>query len=82
MVTGFDFWSAGSTTPYTTRTLSGIRKLFAREIFDHVFEVKVLCRDWRHKYNHRRAHSSLGYLPPALFAARLTTPEPSLRVDH
>lgn len=57
-------------------------ELFAREIFDHVFEAKVLYQDWRHDYNHRRPHSALGYLPPALFAARLTNAEPSLRVDH
>jgi len=27
-------------------------------------------------------NSSLGYLPPASFAAALINPEPSLRVDH
>jgi transposase InsO family protein len=52
-------------------------ELFAREVFDSVFEAQVLWRDYRRSYNHERPHSALGYLPPALFAAALTTPEPS-----
>lgn len=35
------------------------------EIFDTVFEAKVLVEMWREEYNQRRPHSSLGYRPPA-----------------
>ncbi|MBJ7603067.1 MAG: transposase family protein [Candidatus Dormibacteraeota bacterium] len=57
-------------------------ELFAREIFDSVFEARVLYDDWCDAYNRVRPHSSLGYMPPATFAAALITPEPSVRVDH
>ena len=36
-----------------------------REIFDTLFEPKVLIERWRIEYNTRRPHSSLGYRPPA-----------------
>jgi transposase InsO family protein len=52
-------------------------ELFAREIFDSVFETRVLWDHYCHVYNHERPHSSFGYLPPALFAAALRPPEPS-----
>jgi hypothetical protein len=35
------------------------------EIFDSLFEAKVLIEEWRHEYNTKRPHSSLGYRPPA-----------------
>ena len=57
-------------------------ELFAREIFDSVIEARVLYDDWCHVYNRLRPHSSLGYMPPAVFAAALINPEPSLRVDQ
>lgn len=44
-------------------------ELFAREVFASILEAKVLYDDWREIYNHRRPHSSLGYLAPAVFAA-------------
>jgi putative transposase len=54
-------------------------ELFNREIFDSVFEAKVLYFDWCDVYNNFRPHSSLGYLAPAMFAAllhgKLPTPE-------
>ena len=40
-------------------------ELLDREIFDTLFEAKVLVERWRWKYNHIRPHSSLGYRPPA-----------------
>ena len=55
--------------------------LFAREIFDSVFEARVLYDDWCDAYNRVRPHSSLGYQAPAVFAAALINLEPSLRVD-
>ena len=57
-------------------------ELFAREIFNSVFEARVLYDDWCDVYNRLRPHSSLGYQPPAAFAAALINPEPSLRVDQ
>ena len=40
-------------------------ELLNGEIFDTLFEVKVLVERWRREYNHIRPHSSLGYKPPA-----------------
>lgn len=40
-------------------------ELLDREIFDTLFEAKVLVERWRREYNHIRPHSSLGYKPPA-----------------
>ncbi len=40
-------------------------ELLDREIFDTLFEAKVLVGRWRKEYNHIRPHSSLGYKPPA-----------------
>jgi transposase InsO family protein len=40
-------------------------ELLDREIFDTLFEAKVLVKRWRREYNHIRPHSSLGYKPPA-----------------
>ncbi len=36
-----------------------------RELFDTLFEAKVLVERWRREYNHIRPHSSLDYRPPA-----------------
>jgi transposase InsO family protein len=35
------------------------------EVFDTLWEAKVIVERWRKEYNTRRPHSSLGYLPPA-----------------
>jgi transposase InsO family protein len=40
-------------------------ELLNREIFDTLFEAKVLIEEWRKEYNTLRPHSALGYLPPA-----------------
>jgi hypothetical protein len=34
-------------------------------------EAKMLSEQWRLQYNHRRPHSSLGYVTPAAFDASL-----------
>lgn len=47
------------------------------ELFTCLAEAKHLATQWRLEYNHRRPHSSLGYVPPASYAASLA--EPPLR---
>ena len=41
---------------------SGILNL---EVFDILFEAKILVERWRREYNHIKPCSSLGYKPPA-----------------
>lgn len=48
-------------------------ELLNAEVFGGVHDAKALARKWREEYNQRRPHSSLGYLPPALYAARCPT---------
>ena len=40
-------------------------ELLDRELFDTLWEVKVLVERWRQTYNRIRPHSALGYRPPA-----------------
>lgn len=40
-------------------------ELLDREIFDTVFEARVLVDRWKIEYNTVRPHSSLNYRPPA-----------------
>jgi transposase InsO family protein len=44
-------------------------ELTNREEFTNLAEARHLADAWRLEYNHRRPHSSLGYLTPAEFAA-------------
>lgn len=46
-------------------------ELLDRELFTSLKEARVVLEDHRLDYNHRRPHSSLGYVTPAAFAARL-----------
>jgi putative transposase len=46
-------------------------ELLNAELFADVREAKALAATWKNEYNHRRPHSSLGYVPPAVFAAGL-----------
>lgn len=46
-------------------------ELLNAEVFTDVREARALAAAWRHEYDHHRPHSSLGYLPPATFAATL-----------
>ncbi len=52
-------------------------ELLNAELFADVREAKALATAWREEYNHRRPHSSLGYVPPAVFAAWCQSPLPS-----
>ena len=49
-------------------------ELLACELFTCLAEAKMLSSQWRMEYNHRRPHSSLGYVAPAKFAASLAEP--------
>lgn len=44
-------------------------ELLNRELFLSLREAKYLAEEYRNEYNHRRPHSSLGYVAPAVFAA-------------
>jgi len=49
-------------------------ELLDSELFTCLAETKMLSVQWRMEYNHRRPHSSLGYVAPAVFAASLAGP--------
>lgn len=49
-------------------------ELLNAELFADTREAKALAGAWKNEYNHRRPHSSLGYVPPAVFAATLSVP--------
>jgi transposase InsO family protein len=40
-------------------------ELLNLEIFDTLYEAKILIERWRREYNTERPHSALGYRPPA-----------------
>ena len=50
-------------------------ELLAAEVFEGLRHARRLATAWRLDYNHRRPHGSLGYAPPATYAAT----QPSLR---
>jgi putative transposase len=43
-------------------------ELLDNELFTCLAEARMLSTQWRLEYNHRRPHSSLGYLAPSEFA--------------
>lgn len=45
-------------------------ELLDREMFVSLTEAEVMLAEHRRAYNHDRPHSSLGYVAPAMFAAR------------
>ena len=49
-------------------------ELLSQESFADLGEAQQVSGWWQNHYNHRRPHSSLGYRPPARFAASLGTP--------
>jgi transposase InsO family protein len=42
-----------------------VDELLNGENFYSLAEAKIVIESWRHHYNTRRPHSSLGYRPPA-----------------
>lgn len=49
-------------------------ELLSQESFADLAEARQVSGWWQNHYNHRRPHSSLGYQPPARFAASLGRP--------
>ncbi len=50
-------------------------ELLEREVFDTLYEAKVLIERWRVQYNTIRPHSALGYRPPAPEAWLIEEPD-------
>ena len=57
-------------------------ELLNREIFDTLFEAKVLVERWRKEYNTKRPHSSLNYRPPAPEAIGPKWPENAVVLSY
>lgn len=49
-------------------------EVLSQESFANLAESKQVSDWWKNHYNHRRPHSSLGYVTPAAFAASLAGP--------
>lgn len=59
-------WENGYCESFNSRFRA---ELLDRELFRTLIEAQVLTEEHRLKHNHRRPHSSLGYMTPAAFAA-------------
>lgn len=59
-------WQNGYAESFNSRLRD---ELLSQEMFADVKEAASLADHWRNHYNHRRPHSSLGYMTPAAFAA-------------
>jgi putative transposase len=64
-------WENGYAESFHSRVRD---ELLDSELFMCLAEAKMLSTQWRLEYNHRRPHSSLGYVAPAVFAASLAGP--------
>src|ERR1039458_2292290 len=85
MGTGTAYIEPGSPwqNPYVESFNGRLRdEVFAHEVFDTITEARLLFNDWCDTYNRHRPHSSLGYLPPAVFAAAFNQPELSQKLDQ
>jgi transposase InsO family protein len=49
----------------TNGSMASCGMILNGEIFDTLWEAKVLTETWRREYNQVRSHSALGYNPPA-----------------
>lgn len=59
----------GKETLWFAQRLGRSRAFVQRSVFADVREAEALAASWRYEYTHQRPHSSLGYTPPAAFAA-------------
>jgi len=59
-------WENGYAESFHSRVRD---ELLDSELFTCLAEAKMLSTRWRLEYNHRRPHSSLGYVAPAVYAA-------------
>jgi len=64
-------WENGYAESFHSRVRD---ELLDSELFTCLAEAKMLSEQWRLEYNHRRPHSSLGYVAPAVFSASLAGP--------
>jgi putative transposase len=64
-------WQNGYAESFNSRLRD---ELLNQEMFTDLAEAQALADWWRNEYNHRRPHSSLGYVTPAAFAASLGGP--------
>jgi len=56
-------------------------ELLNAELFADLGEARELSAWWKNEYNHRRPHSSLGYVAPAVFAAATRARGVPLRLE-
>jgi len=61
-------WQNGYAESFNSRLRA---ELLSQESFADLAEARQVGGWWQNHYNHRRPHSSLGYMPPARFAASL-----------
>ena len=64
-------WQNGYAESFHSRVRD---EFMAGELFADLEEARILADRWKNDYNHRRPHSSLGYVTPAAFAASLRQP--------
>ena len=72
-------WQNGYAESFNSRFRA---ELLSQESFAGLAEARQVSGWWQNHYNHRRPHSSLGYEPPAQFAAKYRSLQsmPALRL--
>jgi transposase InsO family protein len=72
-------WQNGFAESFNSRFR---HEVLNQELFADLTEANQVSQWWKNHYNHRRPHSSLGYQPPARFAAELrrSLDEPALQL--
>ncbi len=65
-------WENADSETFNSRSRD---EILDREVFESLREAEILLEDHRLDYNHRRPHSSLGYVTPAEFAATCRRPD-------
>lgn len=73
-----NLWENGFAESFHSRLR---HELLSAKVFEGVREAKALETAWKHEYNLHRPHSSQGYVPPAVFAARLGSPKSPSAAD-